>query len=461
MTIDDRTSNFNLPLPHVSNIDTVDVTRLRSALAILDTEVAERLTTPQVNALLTVYASQAYVNAQIAALVNSAPGVLDTLSEIAAALGNDASFASTMASQLSSLNTAVSGKQATLTMASQAEMEAGSLASLRGMTPLGVAQAIAVLGKAKITLSDRTSNTILGLADHSRYVRVTSGTFTQTFSAAATLGAGWYCWIENDGDGDVTLDPNGSETIDGLTSFVMYPNEARLIFCNGTSFESLVMRCYAKTFTSSGTFTKPPGYRMHDVWMWGGGGSGARVSSGSTNRIAQGGVGGTLAILHLPNAGVAASESVIVGAGGAAVTTGDTLGNAGGSSSFGLFVGPSSAGGNRSASNGSYSGSPNSQSGTGGNIDDKAEIYNWTYGVITQIDQVYAAGRGGSASYISGAFTAGPPGTSMLGGNGGNYSTTSAAAGDGVAPGGGGGGNPGGGNSGAGARGEVRVYGVI
>ncbi len=41
-------------------------------------------------------ASQAYVNTQIASLVNSSPDLLNTLSELAAAINNDASFSTTM-----------------------------------------------------------------------------------------------------------------------------------------------------------------------------------------------------------------------------------------------------------------------------------------------------------------------------------------------------------------------------
>lgn len=50
-------------------------------------------------------ANTAFVQAAIAALINSAPGVLDTLDEIAAALGDDPDFAATM-------TTALAGKQA-------------------------------------------------------------------------------------------------------------------------------------------------------------------------------------------------------------------------------------------------------------------------------------------------------------------------------------------------------------
>lgn len=46
------------------------------------------------------YATTSYVTAAINALVNSAPGALDTLQELATALGNDANFASTITAAL-------------------------------------------------------------------------------------------------------------------------------------------------------------------------------------------------------------------------------------------------------------------------------------------------------------------------------------------------------------------------
>jgi len=45
-------------------------------------------------------ATQAYVLSQINGLVNSAPGVLDTLAELATALGNDPNFATSIAASI-------------------------------------------------------------------------------------------------------------------------------------------------------------------------------------------------------------------------------------------------------------------------------------------------------------------------------------------------------------------------
>ena len=99
-----------------------------------------------------------------------------------------------------------------------------------------------------IEYSARTSNTILAAGDKAKIIDVTSGSFTQTITAAATLGNGWYVYYKNSGTGTVTLDPNSSETIDGAATKIVYPGEELLLQCDGSNFH---------TFTSDkryGTF---------------------------------------------------------------------------------------------------------------------------------------------------------------------------------------------------------------
>jgi hypothetical protein len=63
-------------------------------------------------------ATQAYVLARVAGIVNSAPGVLDTLSELATALGNDPNFAASIAASVAASRARAnhSGTQAAATI---------------------------------------------------------------------------------------------------------------------------------------------------------------------------------------------------------------------------------------------------------------------------------------------------------------------------------------------------------
>lgn len=96
-------------------------------------------------------------------------------------------------------------------------------------------------GGAAMSRSARTSNTMLVSADSSKLIDITSGTFTQTFDAAATLADGWYCFIRNSGTGTITLDPNASELIDGAATSLMYPGECRIVQCTGAALNSVVI----------------------------------------------------------------------------------------------------------------------------------------------------------------------------------------------------------------------------
>jgi hypothetical protein len=91
MPVTQTTSGRGYPLPYPSNLLAEDVDRLRNALQAIDDDITARPTSATVQGL---------VNAAVAALVNSSPAALDTLDELAAALGDDANFAATVATLL-------------------------------------------------------------------------------------------------------------------------------------------------------------------------------------------------------------------------------------------------------------------------------------------------------------------------------------------------------------------------
>jgi hypothetical protein len=312
----------------------------------------------------------------------------------------------------------------------------------------------------QVAVTNRTSNTILTANDFGAFIRYTSGTFTQTFAAVATLGVGWFVWLKNAGTGDITIDPNASELIDGLASFVMYPNELRLIMVNaaGTGFDSFVYNGFEKTFDTSGTFTKPPGYKAFDGLAWSAGGSGAR-----NNSAAKGGHGGGCFPYSLPAAIFGAAETVTVGAGGAARTT-DGDSNAGGNTTIGSLLTVLGAANNRAGGMLVIDASATGASeGFGAATQANGQGYPSVYGGATApADSTAASGSSiyGGAAGGSHDGTLRAAGASLYGGSGG-------AAGDatdgtaGAQPAGGGGSTRSGTNSGAGGNGRVVIRGVI
>jgi hypothetical protein len=62
---------------------------------------------------------------------------------------------------------------------------------------------------------------------------------TVNVTAAATLGNGWYCWLKNTSSGTVTIDPNGSETVNGATTLALSPGASVMLVCNGASFQTV------------------------------------------------------------------------------------------------------------------------------------------------------------------------------------------------------------------------------
>ena len=330
--------------------------------------------------------------------------------------------------------------------------------------------------------SSKSSAYTLASGDKGTVVRLTGTGWTLGFTAAATLAAGWWCYLVNEGTGDITIDPNASETIDGVTSFTMYPGEARLVRCTGAAFVSIVVRPFFREWTAGGTFAKPPGYSLFGYHVVAGGASGGK--SGSASRMVGGGGGGAGPSGRLPPSAFGASETITVGSGGAAVSaTGN--GNPGGDSSIGSVVtakGGGAGGGDASASRyggggggtATAGGAGGASSGAGGTGLDSEDQYSGasSSGSVSSARE-YGGGAGGAALDASGSGYGGGggggvtnTGTVKAAGRSQNAGSGGAAssAGDGTAgtvPGGGGGATQTGTSSGAGADGRVRIWGIV
>lgn len=100
------------------------------------------------------------------------------------------------------------------------------------------------------TVTARSSNTILAAADKGT-VFICTSTFTQTVTAAATLGSGWYCYLRNDGSGVITIDPNSSETVNGATTITLPPGLSCILVCDGSNFKTIGLAQFSKNYDSS------------------------------------------------------------------------------------------------------------------------------------------------------------------------------------------------------------------
>lgn len=324
-----------------------------------------------------------------------------------------------------------------------------------------------------ISFDERSADSQLTNSNNGLHIKA-SGTWTQTFAAVATLAADWYVILENT-TGLITLDPNSSEQIDGLTSFVMYPGEARKITRNeaGTALVSTVLKPFSHAVTATGTFTKPPGYTYFEGLLWGSGASGAKSGAG-------GGGGASCVPFHLAASAVGATETVTI----AATVTGpssNSNGTAGSTSTFGSLVtaygGAPGQTSKQGGGGGGVQGAPSGQTG-GGPAGASAGAANGGFGGgggggsgVAGGSAVYGGGGGGGdaaaggaslyggAGGGGGAASPGAGGASSFGGSGG-AGGNAASGGDGTAPGGGGGGTISGTKAGDGARGECRIWGV-
>lgn len=108
------------------------------------------------------------------------------------------------------------------------------LAGLLG-TDGTVAAALAAIGALGAGYLAKASAYTVTTADRGRTIGA-SGTWTLGLPAAATAGEGFMVALRNTGSGTITVDPNGAETINGVTTLAFGPQAGSLIVCTGSAW---------------------------------------------------------------------------------------------------------------------------------------------------------------------------------------------------------------------------------
>lgn len=114
-------------------------------------------------------------------------------------------------------------------------------------------------GSSTLTISNKTAAYTVVAGDNGTIINCTANTFTVSLTAAATLGAGFNCWVWNTSVQalePITVNPNGAETIDGLTTLVVRPGEGVQVICDGTNWQTggkKTMRGYADNIYKGST----------------------------------------------------------------------------------------------------------------------------------------------------------------------------------------------------------------
>jgi len=99
-------------------------------------------------------------------------------------------------------------------------------------------------GSSTITVDSKTAAYTIVSGDVGKLISFSGGSYTASLTAAATLGNGFYVYIENNAANNqnthvVTIDPDASETIDGRSTMPLRQGQRILIVCDGSNWKTV------------------------------------------------------------------------------------------------------------------------------------------------------------------------------------------------------------------------------
>lgn len=130
-----------------------------------------------------------------------------------------------------------------------------SIKTINGTSILGSGDLTVSGGSSTVTIDNKSTAYTVVAGDLGKIINCTTNSFTVSLTAAATLGAGFNCWVWNAATTSgvaITIDPSGAETIDGVATLVLRPGEGVKIVCDGANFQTeakKASRMIAENFT--------------------------------------------------------------------------------------------------------------------------------------------------------------------------------------------------------------------
>jgi len=104
----------------------------------------------------------------------------------------------------------------------------------------GVAWAAIGEDAVRRTVATKTAGYTVGVGDLGMmFVATGSTSWTLALPAVASVGNGFFISLRNAGTGLITIDPNGTQTVNGATTLVAYHNDCVELVCDGTAWHAL------------------------------------------------------------------------------------------------------------------------------------------------------------------------------------------------------------------------------
>lgn len=179
------------------------------------------------------------------------------------------------------------GQLATLSsLSAQQATDVSGLSAFIGtlLNDVGQGAALATLGAPLNGIYGKSAAYTVVAADRGRWLHC-SDTFTVSLTALATLGPHFTFAVKNSGIGTITIDPAGTETIDGVASLALAPGESCVVISGGAAESWYSLGLDSSSFSANRSLASNGYQRLPGglIIQWGVGAAGANYTNFTNN----------------------------------------------------------------------------------------------------------------------------------------------------------------------------------